>query len=98
MNTHRTAHLLGYLALLPFVAAPLIAYGGIAMPTAKPISSILASYAALVVSFIGGIHWGLAMRQQNPVASLYLWGVVPAIAAWLLALAPTQRCSLLVLP
>jgi Protein of unknown function (DUF3429) len=87
MPVHRTAYLLGYLALLPFVGAALAAWLPLEVPRLW-VNHALFSYAATVVSFIGGIHWGLAMRQQQPALSLYAWGVVPAIVAWLLSLAP----------
>ena len=44
---------------------------------------MLATYAAVVLSFLGAIHWGLAMRlgAAAPV-SLWGWGVAPALLAW----------------
>ena len=36
-----------------------------------------------IASFLGAIHWGLAMREglAQPVPSL-LWGVVPSLLGW----------------
>jgi hypothetical protein len=94
MYTHRLAQQLGYVALLPFVAAAISAWLPVVVPTPMPVptawaSQALSVYAAVVASFIGGMHWGLAMRQPQPHGGLYLWGVAPAIVAWLLCLMPT---------
>lgn len=40
------------------------------------------AYAAVIVSFLGGIHWGLAMRQAKPRRGLLIWGVLPSLLAW----------------
>ena len=50
----------------------------------------LAAYAALVIAFLGGIHWGLAMRQSAPPASLWLWGVAPTLFAWAAVMMPPR--------
>ena len=46
----------------------------------------LAAYAALIASFLGGIHWGLAWARTAPGAEPagihLLWGVVPSLLAW----------------
>jgi hypothetical protein len=42
----------------------------------------LAAYGALIASFLGGIHWGLAMRLPQAPARLLVWGVVPSLLAW----------------
>ncbi|MEO6746196.1 MAG: DUF3429 domain-containing protein [Caldimonas sp.] len=72
---------LGYLALLPFVvgAAAVLITRGAAQDHA---AAALSAYAATVVSFLGGIHWGFGFRTSEPPASLFLWGVVPSLAAW----------------
>ena len=42
----------------------------------------MSAYAALIVSFLGGIHWGLAFRHTEPPLALLAWGVVPSLVAW----------------
>lgn len=72
---------LGYVSLVPFVAgaaAVLIARGA----AQEHAAAALGGYAATVVSFLGGIHWGFGFRTPQPRASLFLWGVVPSLAAW----------------
>ncbi len=78
---------LGRIALLPFVAgaaAVLITRGAVQQHAA----SALVAYAATVVSFIGGIHWGFGFRASDPPASLFVWGVVPSLVACAALLMP----------
>lgn len=79
---------LGHLALLPFLAGAAAAWLGSA--AIRPLAQeALSAYAAVVVSFIGAIHWGLAFPQARPAPSLLVWGVLPSLAAWAaLLLAP----------
>ncbi len=83
----RWAHPLGYLALLPFVAGAGLVWLLRGAESGRA-AFALGAYAATVVSFIGGIHWGLAFREPAPPAHLFVWGVVPAIVAWAALLAP----------
>ena len=84
-----TARLLGHLGLLPFVLGALLVW--VVNPEAHPYATLaLAGYAAVIVSFLGGIHWGLAFRLSAPPASLFVWGVVPSLVAWLAVLMPAS--------
>ena len=72
---------LGYLALLPFLAGASLVW--IVRADAHPyVSSALSGYAAVVLAFIGGIHWGFGFRENNAQPRLFVWGVVPALVAW----------------
>jgi hypothetical protein len=51
---------------------------------------LLSAYAAVIISFLGGIHWGLAMRQPQPSARLLVWGVVPSLLAWVAVMMPAE--------
>ena len=72
---------LGLAGLLPFVAGAALVW--VVRPEANPfVAQALAAYAALILSFLGGIHWGLAMRAPAPPPALLAWGVVPSLVAW----------------
>lgn len=76
------AMLLAYAGLVPFVAGALLIW--LVLPEAHPyVTLALSAYAAVIISFLGGIHWGLVMRQARPEAASLLWGVVPSLLAWL---------------
>ncbi|MGH8507831.1 MAG: DUF3429 domain-containing protein [Gammaproteobacteria bacterium] len=60
----------------------------------------LSTYAAVILSFIGALHWGIAMVHRNMIegdrALFMTWSVVPAIAAWVALLLPeTSRFMVL---
>ncbi|MDN3920991.1 DUF3429 domain-containing protein [Roseateles violae] len=48
----------------------------------------LSAYASLVISFLGGIHWGLAFRQTIPSPQPFVWGIAPLLLAWIAVLMP----------
>ena len=69
---------LGYGGLIPFVVgAALTALAG---PESRAVAAAaLSAYAAVIVSFLGGIHWGIGFRDGVP--RLFVWGVVPSLVA-----------------
>lgn len=78
---------LGYAGLLPFAALALaVLWLGSAYQA--PFAFALLAYGATIASFLGAIHWGIAMRGHGASAPLYLWGVIPSLVAWLALLAP----------
>ena len=78
---------LGYAGLIPFVTGALLVW--LVRPEAHPYVTLgLSAYAALIVCFLGGIHWGLAMRVTAPPASLFVWGVLPSAPAWAAVMMP----------
>jgi hypothetical protein len=59
-------------------------------PSAQSLAvSALSAYAAVIVSFLGGIHWGIGFRDGTP--GLFVWGVVPSLVAAAALLLPPQQ-------
>jgi hypothetical protein len=83
-----TARWLGNLGLLPFVGGALLVWVGMASELHVFATAAMSAYAALIVSFLGGVHWGFGFRQSAPPASLFVWGVVPSLVAWVAVLMP----------
>lgn len=80
---------LGYAGLLPFVAAALLVWLLPPTPAQAFVAQALSAYAALIISFLGGIHWGHAMR--GPVGSAALaWGVIAPLLSWPAVLMPAH--------
>lgn len=88
----RTALRLAYAGLLPFVAGALFVWLLAGRPAEHAfVADALAKYAALVASFLGGIHWGLGMRRAADApasAAPFAWGVAPSVLGWSAALMP----------
>lgn len=78
----RLAWALGLSGLLPFVGLALVlAFAALPGWQAKAGLALLA-YGALIASFLGGIHWGLAMQGVQPGGLRLVWGVVPSLLVW----------------
>ncbi|MBS0644062.1 MAG: DUF3429 domain-containing protein [Acetobacteraceae bacterium] len=71
------------LGLVPFFVLAVRSVS--ALPLVAQVSVIgLIDYAALVLGFIGGIHWGLALLPETVRPTLRaIAGIVPMIAAWI---------------
>ena len=78
---------LGRAGLLPFVLGA-VATAAVSGEWRNLVAAALIAYGALIVSFHGGLHWGLALRHTDPQASLLAWGVVPSMLAWPALLMP----------
>ena len=79
--------ILSYGGMIPFIA--LAAALWLVDTTSQAfISLALVAYGAAIASFLGAIHWGLAMRdpQQQQELTSYAWGVAPSLVAWLAVL------------
>ena len=92
------ATLLGIAGLLPFLACGVAALG----PQGDRAALALAAYGAVILAFLGGVHWGFALlgpagRGERERLAL---GVVPSLIGWvalLLAVAVRVEAGLLLL-
>jgi len=79
---------LGYGGLLPFCLLALAVFWP-AGPSRAFYGVALLAYGASIASFLGAIHWGLAMQHGANGRVAYLWGVTPSLIAWTALLLPT---------
>lgn len=82
----RIAWFLAVAGAIPFIAATAALYLSSASSVRVPAIAALVTYCAVILSFLGGIEWGLAIRDETGndstrVAALGL-SVVPSLAAW----------------
>ena len=82
------AAMLGAAGLLPLILALFVRLaGGVYPDTPIPIvlGGLALSYAALILSFLGGIWWGVAATRATPelMPRLMAIAVVPSLIAWL---------------
>ena len=87
----RWAALLGYAGLLPFVALTVATWLAPQVYRVQSAYALLA-YGATIASFLGAIHWGLAMRESlAPPPGPLVWGVFPSLVAWAALLLPLSQ-------
>jgi hypothetical protein len=87
----RPALWLGLSGLLPFLATALLSW--IAPEDWRGVALYaLAAYGAVILSFLGAVHWGLALRapasEAAAVAPRLGLGVLPALIGWVALLLP----------
>lgn len=87
----RPALWLGIGGLIPFVGMAALILAD--MGNAVRWSYVLLNYGAVIVSFVGALHWGFAVlwprQDQRLRTRLLVWSVVPALGAWVALLLPT---------
>ena len=84
----KTIDQLGYAGLVPFAA--LAALMWLVQADLLPVVAVgLTSYAAVIVSFLGGIHWGIGFLHGSEAPRFhFVWGVIPSLLAWFALLMP----------
>lgn len=87
-SPQKTIRWLGFAGLIPFAALALLMWRVDAGQQAV-VARALAAYAATIVSFLGGVHWGIGFLQGDAAPDFHFaWGVVPALVAWLALMLP----------
>jgi hypothetical protein len=96
-NIPRSALSLGLAGLLPFWGLAILIIV-IDAPIKEYAIKAEITYGAVILSFLGGIHWGLAAMNERHATWLSLgWGVTPPLIAWgALFLPPSLGLILLV--
>jgi len=90
-----TAKFLGYAGLVPFMAFSIGSW--ISLPYFSDAVQILIAYAAIILAFMGAIHWGQAMSRTSQQHGKYFYAsVIPALTAWIALLLP-ETLALVVL-
>lgn len=81
---------LGAAGALPFVALGLLSW--IEGPWQSEFRFALLAYGAVILSFVGALHWAFAMLAADMAESerkrAYAWSVVPALVGWAALLLP----------
>jgi amino acid transporter len=97
------AILLSVLGLIPFIVCGLAALSPDAVLGSHMLTALI-GYAAVTLSFAGGVHWGLALQPKEAPPSQERarlgFAVLPLLAAWLallvLMIAPRTAVALVV--
>ena len=99
-STPLHVRLLGYAGLIPFLSSSLAL--AVLQHTQIGWLEIGLSYGAIILSFLGGLHWAFAMtlhelttQQKN---QRFIWSVIPSLLAWSsFALSPMNATLVLVI-
>lgn len=99
VNAPPVALALGVAGALPFVcltppavdAAP----DAVVPPEAKALAGTAQrAYGAVILSFLGGLHWQAALAGGPGAAARFAWSVTPSLVAWpALMLPPEASCA-----
>lgn len=86
------AQALGLAGLIPFVATALATVLLPAGGWRELAARALLGYGAVILSFLGGVHWGLVLRDR-PIRSFrpLAIGVLPSLAGWAALLLPYEQ-------
>jgi hypothetical protein len=80
--------LYGLLGLIPFLAPPMLS---LLYPSIKPLAATLeALYGGLILSFLGGARWGLAIPAARPSKLDVTLSMLPTLAALGLLALPAE--------
>jgi hypothetical protein len=82
-----TPRTLGYLGLIPFVVLSLLTAVGPEGWKSWALPGLVA-YGAVILSFLGGITWGIAIRADASAERLFALSLVPFFLAWVAVLLP----------
>jgi hypothetical protein len=76
----------GLLGVIPFLAPPV---AGVLFPEFRAIAgTVLSLYAALILSFLGGARWGLAVATPAPKPAVVSLAMLPTLAGLALLMLP----------
>jgi succinate dehydrogenase hydrophobic anchor subunit len=83
----RIATLLGNFGLIPFFALAAASWVPFGAPYENFVEQALVGYAAVILSFLGAVHWGLALAtpalDKAQAWNAFGWGIAPSALAWL---------------
>jgi hypothetical protein len=85
-STPAAALWLGLAGLIPFFGLALADLTGIGLQP-EPAGRLLMVYGAVILSFLGGVQWGLAAADDGPLVGAAAWrryglSVAPSLVAW----------------
>lgn len=91
-STHGFANIIGYCGLIPFVGLSIWYALTSDVQQAGFVLSALLAYAAIILSFVGAIHWGRSLHEPHMVKSnlLQIISIIPTLLGWAALLVPAK--------
>ena len=85
---------LGYAGLIPFAACAALLLAAPEAGLRSLCERALLGYGAVILSFLGGVHWGLALRgDPGRGPRMLAIGVIPSLVGWAALLAPFETAA-----
>ncbi|NCP64364.1 MAG: DUF3429 domain-containing protein [Paraglaciecola sp.] len=88
------ARMLGYAGLLPFITLPIIGFLG--LHDTDAVVKIFIQYSAVILAFLGGIHWYDALHRTAKKMQLSV-AMLPSLLAWCCLLMPALDSAIVLL-
>jgi Protein of unknown function (DUF3429) len=83
------ARRLGYAGLVPFALLAILLWT-VRADVQPVVAMALVGYGAVIASFLGGVHWGIAGQLPQGSAKFhYIWGVAPSLVGWVAVVMPS---------
>ncbi len=84
INKQRLAQGLGYAGLIPFVclAVALVASAPSRAPAEPWLIIFILAYGAIILSFVGALHWVYCLQCDELGAGWLVWSVIPSLIGW----------------
>ena len=99
-KTVLTARILGYGGALPFLGSAIAVSQQTTILGLMP-AYLLLSYGAVILSFLGGLHWGRVITSpssdRRSDSAWLVWAVCPSILSWASLLLPVKAGALLLI-
>ena len=93
VKTVLIARVLGYGGALPFLCGAIAASQHMAILGLAP-AYLLLNYGAVILSFLGGLHWGRVITSPNANGrsdyAWLIWSVCPSLLGWVALLLPVK--------
>lgn len=96
----KMAQWLGYAGLIPFAALTLAIIIFRQDPfVQEPAGMALLAYGAIILSFLGGVHWGRALYEPDSRLQMrdFILSVLPSLYGWCCLLLPLASAGVLLL-
>ena len=84
ITKQRLAQALGYAGLIPFLylAVGLVDSAQFRFPGGPWLIIFMVAYGAVILSFVGALHWALCLQRDELGGGWLVWSVVPSLIGW----------------
>ncbi len=70
----------GYAGLMPFILLALVIVSGAGLT--EPARVLFDAYSAIILSFMAGIYWPIALREEGPASPVRILSACVSLALW----------------